>query len=77
MAKRHLLRTECTLDRSSYARSAECARVAVSRFAGRCVALPDARARRMEVYAAVYDRALNVKRAIAADIVDENSYKGF
>ena len=31
-------------------------------------------ARRMEVYAAVYDRALNVKRAIAADIVDENSY---
>ena len=32
-------------------------------------------ARRMEVYAAVYDRALNVKRAIAADIVDENSAK--
>ena len=31
-------------------------------------------ARRMEVYAAVYDRALNVKRAIAADIVDEYSY---
>ena len=31
-------------------------------------------ARRMEVYAAVYDRALKVKRAIAADIVDENSY---
>ena len=34
-------------------------------------------ARRMEVYAAVYDRALNVKRAIAADIVDENSYQEF
>lgn len=33
--------------------------------------------RRMEVYAAVYDRALNVKRAIAADIVDENSYLEF
>lgn len=31
-------------------------------------------ARRMEVYAAVYDRALNVKREISADIVDENSY---
>lgn len=34
-------------------------------------------ARRMEVYAAVYDRALKVKRAIAADIVDENSYLEF
>ena len=34
-------------------------------------------ARRMEVYAAVYDRALNVKRAIAAEIVDENSYLEF
>jgi tRNA threonylcarbamoyladenosine biosynthesis protein TsaB len=31
----------------------------------------------MEVYAAVYDRALQVKRAIAADIVDENSYLEF
>lgn len=31
-------------------------------------------ARRMEVYAAIYDRALNMKRPIAADIVDENSY---
>ncbi len=31
-------------------------------------------ARRMEVYAAIYDRSLNVKRAIAADIVDETSY---
>ena len=31
-------------------------------------------ARRMEVYAAIYDRGLNVKRAIAADIVDETSY---
>ena len=34
-------------------------------------------ARRMEVYAAVYDRRLQVKRAIAADIVDENSYLEF
>nr|WP_320036545.1 tRNA (adenosine(37)-N6)-threonylcarbamoyltransferase complex dimerization subunit type 1 TsaB [uncultured Bacteroides sp.] len=34
-------------------------------------------ARRMEVYAAVYDRALNVKRVISADIVDENSYLEF
>jgi len=31
-------------------------------------------ARRMEVYAAVYDRALKVQRAIGADIIDENSY---
>ena len=34
-------------------------------------------ARRMEVYAAVYDRALSVKREIAADIVDEHSYLEF
>lgn len=34
-------------------------------------------ARRMEVYAAIYDRALNVKREIAADILDENSYLDF
>lgn len=34
-------------------------------------------ARRMEVYAAVYDRALNVKRDTAADIVDEHSYLEF
>ena len=34
-------------------------------------------ARRMEVYAAIYDRSLNVKREIAADIVDENSYLNF
>ncbi len=34
-------------------------------------------ARRMEVYAAIYDRALNVKREIAADIVDEQSYLNF
>lgn len=34
-------------------------------------------ARRMEVYAAIYDRALTVKREIAADIVDENSYLEF
>ena len=32
-------------------------------------------ARRMEVYAAVYDRALKPVRDIAADIVDENSYR--
>lgn len=31
-------------------------------------------ARRMEVYAAVYDRSLNVKRETSADIVNENSY---
>jgi tRNA threonylcarbamoyladenosine biosynthesis protein TsaB len=34
-------------------------------------------ARRMEVYAAVYDRALNVRREVSADIVDEGSYKEF
>ncbi|MCD8261835.1 MAG: tRNA (adenosine(37)-N6)-threonylcarbamoyltransferase complex dimerization subunit type 1 TsaB [Bacteroides sp.] len=34
-------------------------------------------ARRMEVYAAVYDRALRVEREVAADIVDENSYLSF
>ena len=34
-------------------------------------------ARRMEVYAAVYDRALNVVREIGADIVDETSYLNF
>jgi tRNA threonylcarbamoyladenosine biosynthesis protein TsaB len=34
-------------------------------------------ARRMEVYAAVYDRALNPVREIAADIVDEHSYLNF
>lgn len=34
-------------------------------------------ARRMEVYAAIYDRALNVKRKISADIIDENSYLEF
>ena len=34
-------------------------------------------ARRMEVYAAIYDRALNVRREISADIVDENSYLEF
>lgn len=34
-------------------------------------------ARRMEVYAAVYDRALNVRREICADIVDESSYAEF
>lgn len=34
-------------------------------------------ARRMEVYAAIYDRALTPKREIAADIVDEHSYLEF
>lgn len=34
-------------------------------------------ARRMEVYAAVYDRALRIKRSIQADIVDDHSYKEF
>ena len=34
-------------------------------------------ARRMEVYAAVYDRSLRAKREIGADIVDENSYAEF
>lgn len=31
-------------------------------------------ARRMEVYAAVYDRSLNVKREISAEIVDDHSF---
>ena len=31
-------------------------------------------ARRMEVYVAIYDRALNIKRETAADIIDERSY---
>lgn len=34
-------------------------------------------ARRMEVYAAVYDRALNPVRDISADIIDEHSYEEF
>lgn len=34
-------------------------------------------ARRMEVYAALYDRALKPMRDIAADIVDEHSYREF
>ena len=34
-------------------------------------------ARRMEVYAAIYDRTLNVVREIGADIVDETSYLNF
>ena len=34
-------------------------------------------ARRMEVYAAISDRALKSVRDIAADIVDENSYLEF
>lgn len=34
-------------------------------------------ARRMEVYAAVYDRALRDVRPVQADIVDENSYLEF
>jgi tRNA threonylcarbamoyladenosine biosynthesis protein TsaB len=31
-------------------------------------------ARRMEVYAGMYDRALNLVKPISADIIDENSY---
>ena len=34
-------------------------------------------ARRMEVYAAIYDRSLNTVREIGADIVDENSYSEY
>ncbi|MGL4519153.1 MAG: tRNA (adenosine(37)-N6)-threonylcarbamoyltransferase complex dimerization subunit type 1 TsaB [Phocaeicola sp.] len=34
-------------------------------------------ARRMEVYSTIYDRALNVVRDTAADIIDENSYLEF
>lgn len=34
-------------------------------------------ARRMEVYAAVYDRSLKVVRPIAADIVDANTYREY
>lgn len=34
-------------------------------------------ARRMEVYAAVYDRALNPLRPVGADIIDEYSYEEF
>ncbi len=34
-------------------------------------------ARRMEVYAALYDKKLNVIRDIAADIVDSNSYEEY
>lgn len=34
-------------------------------------------ARRMEVYAAIYDRALNPVREIQADIVDSQTYKAF
>jgi tRNA threonylcarbamoyladenosine biosynthesis protein TsaB len=34
-------------------------------------------AKRMEVYAGIYDRALNCIRPIQADIVDENTYKEY
>lgn len=34
-------------------------------------------ARRMEVYSAVYDRALKEVRGIQADVVDENTYKEY
>ena len=34
-------------------------------------------ARRMEVYAAVYDRALQTKREVAADVVESDIYKGY
>ncbi|MDD2799072.1 MAG: tRNA (adenosine(37)-N6)-threonylcarbamoyltransferase complex dimerization subunit type 1 TsaB [Bacteroidales bacterium] len=32
-------------------------------------------ARRMEVYAAIYDRALNAVKSVSADIIDETSYR--
>ncbi|KAA6342525.1 tRNA threonylcarbamoyladenosine biosynthesis protein TsaB [termite gut metagenome] len=31
-------------------------------------------ARRMEVYTAIYDRALNIQHKVSAEIIDENSY---
>ncbi len=34
-------------------------------------------ARRMEVYAAIYDRALRPVKEISADIIDENSYREY
>jgi tRNA threonylcarbamoyladenosine biosynthesis protein TsaB len=34
-------------------------------------------ARRMEVYAAIYDRALRPVREVGADVVDENTYREF
>ncbi|WP_072529757.1 tRNA (adenosine(37)-N6)-threonylcarbamoyltransferase complex dimerization subunit type 1 TsaB [Bacteroides ilei] len=34
-------------------------------------------ARRMEVYSAIYDRALKVQKPVSADIIDENSYVSF
>ena len=34
-------------------------------------------ARRMEVYAAIYDRSLRIRRDISADIVDEHSYEEY
>ena len=34
-------------------------------------------AKRMEVYAAVYNRALGVRRVVQADIVDGDSYREF
>lgn len=34
-------------------------------------------ARRMEVYAAIYDRALNTVKEVSADIIDKDSYKKF
>ena len=34
-------------------------------------------ARRMEVYAAIYDRALNTQKEVSADIINEDSYKEY
>ena len=34
-------------------------------------------ARRMEVYSAIYDKSLTERKAISADIIDENSYAEF
>ncbi|MDR1763512.1 MAG: tRNA (adenosine(37)-N6)-threonylcarbamoyltransferase complex dimerization subunit type 1 TsaB [Dysgonamonadaceae bacterium] len=42
---------------------------------GEALLVPMLDARRMEVYSAVYDAALNEIRATEAEIIDENSYK--
>lgn len=44
---------------------------------GNALLCPMLDARRMEVYAGLYDRALKPKREIQADIVDANTYKTF
>lgn len=34
-------------------------------------------ARRMEVYSAIYDRGLNIKKTVSADIINEDSYREY